>query len=156
MSGKIDTRLAELGIELPTPASPAANYVPFTISGNTLFVSGQITMWDGEIKYIGRVAAAISTEDAYQAARICGMNIIAQAKIACGGDLDRVTRVLKLGGFVNCLPEFNDMPEVINGASDLMVEVFGCEIGSHARFAVGASSLPRGIATEVDGTFEIS
>ena len=156
MSGKIDARLAELGIVIPTPASPAANYVPFTISGNTLFVSGQITMWDGEVKYIGRVGDRISKEDAYQAARICGMNIIAQAKAACGGDLDRVTRVLKLGGFVNCVPEFVDMPEVINGASDLMVEVFGSEIGSHARFAVGAVSLPRGIATEVDGTFEIA
>ena len=156
MTGKIDARLAELGIVLPTPASPAANYVPFTISGNTLFVSGQITMWEGEVKYIGRVGDSISKEDAYQAARICGINILAQVKIACGGDLDRVTRVLKLGGFVNCVPEFGDMPEVINGASDLMVDVFGSEIGSHARFAVGAVSLPRGIATEVDGTFEIS
>jgi enamine deaminase RidA (YjgF/YER057c/UK114 family) len=153
---KIDTRLAELGIELPTPNSPAANYVPFTVSENILYISGQITMWDGKIKYIGRVGENISKQDAYQAARICGINIIAQAKIACGGDLCRVLRVLKLGGFVNCTPEFSDMPEIINGASDLMVQVFGCEIGSHARFAVGAASLPRGIATEVDATFEIS
>jgi len=156
MAGKIDARLAELGIELPNPTAPAANYVPFTVSGNTVYVSGQITMSEGEIKYIGRVGDQFTTEDAYQSARICGLNIIAQVKIACGGDLDRVKRVLKLGGFVNCTADFTDMPAVINGASDLMVEVFGSEIGSHARFAVGAPSLPRGIATEVDGIFEIS
>ena len=156
MAGNIDARLAELSINLPTPTPPVANYVPFTISGTTLYVSGQITMWEGEVKYIGQVGSRISKKDAYKAARICGINIIAQAKIACGGDLCRVLRVLKLGGFVNCTPEFSDMPEVINGASDLMVQVFGSEIGSHARFAVGAASLPRGIATEVDATFEIS
>ena len=156
MNSKIDTRLADLGIELPTPTLPVANYVPFTISGTTLYISGQITMWDGEVKYIGRVGEGISKKDAYQAARICGINIIAQAKIACGGNLDRVVRVLKLGGFVNCTPDFTEMPEIINGASDLMVQVFGKEIGSHSRFAVGVASLPRGIVTEVDGTFEIS
>ena len=156
MASKIDARLADLGIELPTPIFPVANYVPFTITGTTLYVSGQITTWDGEVKYIGRVGDSITKEDAYQAARICGMNLIAQAKIACGGDLDRVVRVLKLGGFVNCTPDFGDMPEITNGASDLMVQVFGSEIGSHSRFAVGVASLPRGIATEIDGTFEIS
>ena len=156
MTGKIDARLTALNIELPTPTQPVANYVPFTISGTTLYISGQVTMCEGEVKYVGKVGTSISKDDAYKAARICGINIIAQAKIACDGDLDRVTRVLKLGGFVNCTPEFVDMPEVINGASDLMVQVFGNEIGSHARFAVGATSLPRGIATEVDGTFEIA
>ena len=156
MVSKIDARLAELGIVLPTPTPPVANYVPFIISGTTLYISGQITMWDGELKYIGQVGDSVSKEDAYQAARICGINLIAQAKIACCGDLDRVIRVLKLGGFVNCTPAFTDMPEVVNGASDLMVQVFGKEIGSHSRFAVGAASLPRGIATEIDGTFEIS
>ena len=156
MVGKIDARLAELDITLPTPTPPVANYVPFTISGATLYVSGQITMWEGEVKYIGQVGKSISKEDAYQAARICGINIIAQVKKACSGDLDRVTKVLKLGGFVNCNPEFLDIPDIINGASDLMVQVFGSEIGSHSRFAVGAASLPLGIATEVDGTFEIS
>ena len=156
MTGKIDARLTALDIELPTPTQPVANYVPFTISGTTLYISGQITMWKGAVKYVGKVGASVSKDDAYQAARICGINIIAQAKIACDGDLDRVTRVLKLGGFVNCTPEFFDMPEVINGASDLMVQVFGNEIGSHSRLAVGVTSLPRGIATEVDGTFEIA
>ncbi len=156
MAGKIDARLAELGIELPSPAVPAANYVPFTVSGNIVLVSGQITMWEGELKYIGCVGDTLTADDAYQAARICGLNLISQVKIACKGDLDRVTRVLKLGGFVNCTPGFTDMPSVINGASDLMAEVFGADIGAHARFAVGAPSLPRGIATEVDGMFEIS
>jgi len=155
MTGKIDARLAKLGIDLPTPTSPVANYAPFTISGSTLYISGQITMWDGEVKYIGRVGEQVSKEDAYQAARICGINIIAQAKIACGGNLDRVIQVLKLGGFVNCTQEFTAIPEVINGASDLIVQVFGKKIGSHSRFAVGSASLPRGIATEVEGTFEI-
>lgn len=156
MPGKIETRLSELGIQLPTPAAPAANYVPFTISGNIVFVSGQITMWDGELQYVGCVGDDLTTDEGYQAARICGLNLLAQLQVACGGNLDRVTRVLKLGGFVNCRPDFNDMPKVINGASDLMADVFGNDIGAHARFAVGAPSLPLGIATEVDGTFEIN
>ena len=156
MTGTIEARLAELDIVLPTPAAPAANYVPFTISGNIVFVSGQITMWDGELKYVGCVGDDLTTDDGYQAARICGLNLLAQLRVACGGNLDRVSRVLKLGGFVNCKASFTDMPKVINGASDLMAEVFGADIGSHARFAVGAPSLPLGIATEVDGTFEIS
>lgn len=156
MSGTIDVRLAELGISLPTPAAPAANYVPFTVSGNVVFISGQITMWDGELQYVGRVGDGLDTDDGYQAARLCGLNLLAQLKVATGGNLDRVTRVLKLGGFVNCTPDFTDMPKVINGASDLMADVFGSEVGAHARFAVGAPSLPLGIATEVDGTFEIS
>ncbi len=155
MSGKIDERLAELGIALPTPATPAANYVPYTISQNTVFVSGQITMWDGELQYVGCVGDDLTTYDGYQAARICGLNLLAQLKVACDGNLDRVTQVLKLGGFVKCRPDFGDMPQVINGASDLMAEVFGKEVGAHARFAVGTASLPFGIATEVDGLFEI-
>jgi len=156
MSGKIDARLAELGIELPTPAAPAANYVPYTISNNTVYISGQVTMWDGALKYVGCVGEDLTADDGYQAARICGLNLLAQLRAACDGDLDRVTRVLKLGGFVNCPANYGDMPKVINGASDLMADVFGSEIGAHARFAVGASSLPFGIATEVDGIFEIS
>ncbi|NQV98872.1 MAG: RidA family protein [Rhodospirillales bacterium] len=156
MPGRIETKLAELNIVLPTPAAPAANYVPFTISQNIVFVSGQITMWDGTLQYVGRVGDGLTTEDGYKAARICGLNLLAQLKVACGGSLDRVTRVLKLGGFVNCATDYTDLPKVINGASDLMAEVFGADIGAHARFAVGASSLPFGIATEVDGTFEIN
>ncbi len=154
MAGTVDQRLNELGITLPEPAAPAANYIPYVISGNLVFVSGQITMKDGEIKYVGKVGDDFSVDEGYQAARICAINLLAQVKIACGGDLDRLKRVVKLGGFVNCTADFGDQPKVINGASDLMVEVLG-DAGKHARFAVGAPSLPLGIAVEVDGIFEI-
>ena len=154
MAGQITTRLAELGIELPDPSPPAANYVPYVVSGNLVFVSGQITVWNGELRFIGKVGAEFSLEEGYEAARLCGLNLIAQARDAAGGDLDRIKRVVKLGGFVNAAPDFTDHPKVINGASDLMAEVFG-EAGKHARFAVGAGSLPLGIAVEVDGMFEL-
>lgn len=155
MTGTINARLTECGITLPEAAAPAANYVPYVITGNTLFVSGQITMLNGELQFLGRLGESMKVDEGYQAARLCGLNLIAQVKAACAGDLDRVKRVVKLGGFVNCTPDFTDHPKVINGASDLMVEVFG-EGGKHARFAVGAPSLPLGIAVEVDGVFEIS
>ena len=155
MTGTINARLTECGITLPEAAAPAANYVPYVITGNMLFVSGQITMLNGELQFLGRLGESMKVDEGYQAARLCGLNLIAQVKAACAGDLDRVKRVVKLGGFVNCTPDFTDHPKVINGASDLMVEVFG-EGGKHARFAVGAPSLPLGIAVEVDGVFEIS
>lgn len=154
MSGTIDARLKELGIELPQAAAPAANYIPYVVSGNLVFVAGQITLWNGEIKYKGKVGTDVSTEDGYQAARLCALNLIAQVREAAGGDLDRVKRVVKLGGFVNSGPDFIDQPEIVNGASDLMVEVFG-DKGKHARFAVSAASLPRNVAVEVDGIFEL-
>jgi len=154
MSGTVDKRLSELGIDLPEPSAPAANYIPYVISGNLVFVSGQITMSGGELKYLGKVGDSLGIDDGYQAARICAINLLAQVKVACGGNLDRVKQVVKLGGFVNCVPDFTDQPKVINGASDLMVEVFG-DAGKHARFAVGAPSLPLGIAVEVDGIFQI-
>jgi len=156
MAGLIDARLSEMGIELPTPAAPAANYIPFVVSGNLVFLSGQITMWDGELQYVGRLGDEFGVDEGYQAARICALNLLTQLRIACDGDLDRVKKVVKLGGFVNSTPDFTDQPKVVNGASDLMVEVFGADIGAHARFAVGAPSLPLGIAVEVDGVFEIS
>ena len=155
MAGTIDTRLAELGIELPEAAAPAANYVPYAITGNQVFVSGQVTVWNGEFKFVGRLGADYDAEAGYQAARLCGLNIIAQVKAACGGDLDRVVRCVKLGGFVNSTADFTDQPKVINGVSDLMVEVFG-DKGRHARFAVGALTLPLGVAVEVDAVFEIA
>ncbi len=151
----IDKRLAELGIVVPKPAAPAANYVPYVVSGNLIFVSGQITIEDGELVYLGRLGEDLSVEEGYRAARLCGLNLIAQAREACGGDLDRIARVLKLGGFVNATPDFTDHPKVINGASDLMVDVFG-DLGRHARFAVGAPSLPLGVSVEVDGLFEMA
>ena len=155
MSGTVENKLAELGVTLPAPAAAAANYVPYVISGNMVFVSGQITMLDGELQYLGTVGDDLTLDDGIAAARICAINLIAQVKEACGGDLDRVKRVVKLGGFVNCTAEFTDHPKVINGASGLIADAFG-EAGKHARFAVGAPSLPLGIAVEVDGIFEIS
>ena len=158
MSGKIEARLRELSIELPQPAAPVANYVPFMISatgsGNLVFIAGQICQWNGERRFVGKLGAGIGIADGQQAARLCALNILAHLRVACGGDLDRVHRCLRLGGFVNCIPEFTDMPQVVNGASDQMVEVFG-DIGRHARAAVGVSSLPGGVAVEVEATFEI-
>ncbi len=154
MTGTVNQRIADLGIILPAPAAPAANYVPYVISGNLVFVSGQITMADGELQYIGTVGDDLSLEDGIAAARLCAVNLIAQVKEACGDDLDRVSQVVKLGGFVNCTADFTDLPKVINGASDLIADVFGAA-GKHARFAVGAPSLPLGVAVEIDGVFEI-
>ncbi|MCR4376907.1 MAG: RidA family protein [Rhodospirillales bacterium] len=151
----IDTRLAELGLTLPQAAAPAANYVPYVQSGNLVFVSGQITLKDGALQYVGRVGQDFTTEQAYEAAKLCGLNLIAQVKAACGGDLDRVKRVVRLGGFVNCTSDFTDQPKVINGASDLMAQVFG-DKGKHARAAVGVNTLPLGVAVEIDGVFEVA
>ena len=154
MTGTIEERLARLAIELPDASAPAANYVPFVISGALVFVSGQIPVWNGELRHVGQVGGDLELEDGIQAARLCCLNLIAQVRAAAGGDLDRIAGVVKLGGFVNAVPGFTDHPKVINGASDLMVEVFG-DRGRHARFAVGAANLPLGIAVEVDGVFEL-
>ena len=154
MSGKIEARLGELGILLPTAPAPAANYVPYVLSGNLLFVSGQISQsLDGLIT--GRLGESLSVAEGTLAARQCGLALLAQARAACGGDLDRVLRVVKLVGFVNSTPDFTDQPEVVNGCSNLMVEVFG-EAGRHARAAVSAPSLPRGVAVEIDAVFEVA
>ena len=139
MSGTIDARLRQLGIELPEPAAPVANYVPFAVSGNLVFIAGQICQWNGERRFVGKLGAGITIADGQQAARLCALNILAHLRAACSGDLDRVRRCVRLGGFVNCTPEFTDMPQVVNGASDLMVEVFA-DKGRHARAAVGVSS----------------
>lgn len=150
---RIDQKLAELNVALPTPTPPVANYVPYVFAGNLIFISGQVSIGpDGLVK--GKLGADMTTEDGIHAAHACGVNLIAQLKAACDGDLDRVRRVVKLGGFVNCTPDFTDHPRVVNGASDLMVAVFH-EKGRHARAAVGAPSLPMGAAVEVDGVFEI-
>ena len=154
MTGNIEKNLASQGIALPQAASPAANYVPYVISGKQIAVAGQIPFWNGELTGLGKVGRDMTTEDGANIARICGLNLIAQVKAACEGNLDRVARVVKLGGFVNCTEEFCDHPEVINGASNLMVDVFG-DKGTHSRFAVGVNSLPRGVAVEVDGIFEL-
>jgi len=155
MSGTIDARLKELGIELPQATAPVANYVPYTMSDNLVVVSGQISVRAGKAEYVGKLGACISLAEGQQAAKLCALNILAHLRNACGGDLDRVKRVLRVGGFVNCTPEFTDMPQVVNGASDLMVEVFG-EAGKHARAAVGVASLPLGVAVEVEAMVEIA
>ncbi|HLI13207.1 MAG TPA: RidA family protein [Alphaproteobacteria bacterium] len=154
MAGKIDARLKDLKIELPKAASPVANYVPCVQAGNILFVSGQVTFWNGELKYVGKVGKEISVEDGQAAARLCALNVIAQAK-AHLGDLDRVKRVCQVHGFVNGTPDFIDHPKVVNGASDLFVQVFG-EAGKHARFAVGSGSLPANVAVEVAAILEVA
>lgn len=154
MSNAIETRLAELGLTLPDAPTPAANYVPFVQSGSLVFISGQISSGpDGLL--CGKLGAGVSLEDGVAAARACGLALIAQLRAACAGDLTRVKRVVKLTGFVNCAPDFTDQPKVVNGASDLMVAVFG-EAGRHARAAVGAPSLPLGVAVEIEGIFEIA
>ena len=155
MSGKIDARLKELGIELPQASAPVANYVPYTIAGNLVLVSGQVTLWGGKVEYVGKLGREIGIEDGQKAARLCALNILTHLKNACGGDLDRVRRVVRVGGFVNCTPEFIDQPQVVNGASNLMAEVFG-DAGRHARAAVGVASLPFGVAVEVEAMFEIA
>ena len=150
---KIEARLSELGIVLPTPAAPVANYVPFVRTGNELHISGQVsTDASGGIK--GTVGADVDFDSAVKAARLCGINLIAQFKAACEGDLDRVARVVKLGGFVQAGPEFHDIPKVINGCSDLMVEVFG-DAGRHARSAVGVYKLPLNFAVEIDAVIAV-
>ena len=152
--GQIDDRLQELGVEIPNPAVPVANYVGWVRTGNLVFTAGQVTVKDGEFLHVGKVGAEISVEEAAEAAKLCAINIIAQVKQACDGDLDRVKRIVKLVGFVNGVPEFTDHPKVINGASDFMVEVFG-DKGKHARSAVGAGSLPLNIAVEIEAVVEV-
>ena len=153
--GKINKRLAELAIELPVAPKPAANYLPYVQTGKLVFISGQVPMVGAIPQYVGKVGSDFSVEDGAACARLCAINVLAQLRAACDGDLDRVVRCVKLGGFVNCTPAFTDQPQVVNGASNLIVEVFG-ENGKHARGALGASSLPLGVAVEIDAIFELS
>ena len=153
----IENRLKELGITLPTPVPPVANYVPFTISGNLLAVSGQICAGlDGKIaeRHVGKLGGKVTPEAGKEAARFAAINVVAQVKAALG-DLDRVTRCLRLGGFINSTPDFTPLPQVMNGASDFMVEVFG-DKGRHARSTIGVANLPLDCAVEVEGLFEIA
>jgi enamine deaminase RidA (YjgF/YER057c/UK114 family) len=155
MAGTIDKKLAELGIILPEPAAPVANYVPFVRTGNFMVVSGQICFGaDGKLVAKGKLGAGVSMEDGQKAARACAVNLLAQIKAGLG-DLDKVVRVVRLGGFINSTPDFIDVPKVMNGASDLMVAVFG-DKGRHARSTVGVASLPLDAAVEVEGAFEVA
>jgi len=155
MTGRIETRLKDLGIALPAPPAPVASYVPTVKTGNLVFVSGQIPAGPTGLQYVGIVGLDLSVDDGKAAARLCAINLLAQVKAACDGDLDRVTRCVKLSVFVNAVPGFTQHPEIANGASDLMVQVFD-EAGKHARAAVGAGSLPRNVAVEVEAVFEIA
>ncbi|MFV2034004.1 MAG: RidA family protein [Halocynthiibacter sp.] len=153
MSGTLETRLAELGITLPHAPAPAANYVPHVQVGDIVYVSGQISSGaDGLI--CGKLGADMSTEDGAAAAKTCAVSLLVQLRSACGGDLDRLVRVVKLTGFVNSTVDFTDQPKVINGASDFLVEALG-DAGRHARSAVSAASLPLGVAVEIEGIFQI-
>jgi enamine deaminase RidA (YjgF/YER057c/UK114 family) len=153
MSGEFESRLAELGVSLPDAPAPAANYVPYVISGDLVFVSGQISMKDGAF-VTGKLGADMDVAAGAAAAKTCAIALLAQVKAACGGDLDRLKRVVKLTGFVNSTPDFTDQPKVINGASDFLVEALG-EAGRHSRSAVGAVALPLGVAVEIEGIFQI-
>ncbi len=149
-----EKRLRELGITLPDASAPAANYVPFVQVGSTLYVSGQISRDDAGL-ILGVVGDSLSIEEGAAAAKTCALQLLAQVKAACGGDLDRLIRVVKLTGFVNSTKDFTDQPKVINGCSDFLVELLG-DAGRHARSAVSAGALPLGVAVEIEGIFEIS
>lgn len=156
MTNTIEQNLEKLGIVLPTPVPPVANYVPFVLTGSLLSISGQIPVdLQGNFPYLGKVGKEVSEEDAVKAARLCAINIISQARVACEGDLQRVVRIVKLGAFVNCIDGFAGQPAIVNGASDLMVAVFG-EAGKHSRSAVGTNSLPLNVPVEIDALIEIS
>lgn len=150
----IEARLAELGVTLPDAPAPAANYVPYVISGNMVYVSGQISMADGQL-ICGKLGADMGIDAGTAAARSCAISLLAQLKAACGGNVDRLQRVVKLVGFVNSTADFTDQPKVINGASDFMVAALG-DAGRHARSAVSAASLPLGVAVEIEAIFEIA
>ena len=154
MAGKFESNLAKLGVILTEAPAPAANYVPFVKIGDLVYVSGQVSQnTDGFI--VGKLGATMSTEQGAEAARTCAIALLAQVKAACGGDLDRLVRVVKLSGFVNSTQDFLEQPQVINGASNFLVEALG-DAGKHARAAVSAPSLPKGVAVEIEGIFQIS
>jgi len=154
VSNKIESRLTELGIALPVPGNPVANFVPFVIAGGLVFMSGQLPRAEGKLAYVGKLGRDVNVEQGQAAARLCALHLLAQLKIACGGDLDRVVRCVRLTGFVNSDPEFKNHPAVIKGASDVMTQIFG-DRGKHARTAVGVAALPGNASVEVEGIFQI-
>lgn len=153
MSGRISSRLIELGITLPPAPKPVASYCPFVVTGNMIVVSGQVPLDQDGLQFRGKLGRDFDVAEGQAAARLCGLNILAQLENALEGDLDRVSRIVRLGGFVNCADDFSEQPQVINGASDLMLEVFG-DNGRHARAAVGVNALPAGVAVEIDAIAE--
>ena len=155
MQGTIESRLLQLGIELPQPSSPGANYVPFIRSGNLVFLTGQLSQWNGERRFIGKLGREFDVAQGREAARLCALNLIAHLREAVDGDLDRVIKTVRLAGYVNSAPDFHGQSQVINGASDLFIELFG-EAGRHTRMAVGVAALPYNVAVEVEGVFEVA
>ncbi len=154
MPGRVEATLAEIGITLPRPMAPIANYVPYVVTGNLVVVSGQVPARDGVVAVTGRVGISLSIDQGKAAARLCFINVLGHLKAACDGDLDRVRRVVRLGGFIASPPEFTEHAQVMNGASDLAVAVFG-DAGRHARTTIGVPALPADAAVEVEGMFEI-
>ena len=153
--GRIEQRLADLGITLPTPMAPVANYVAYVANGDTVVISGQIPARDGKVAYTGKLGDAVPLDVGVQAAQLCFINLLAQLRVACGGDLDRVVQVVRLGGFIAATPEFTQHAQVMNGASDMAVAVFD-DAGRHARTTIGVPSLPLDAAVEVEGMFRIA
>lgn len=151
--GKFESRLAELGVTLPDAPAPAANYVPYVQAGDILYVSGQVPK-DGDTLITGKLGDDMDTPAGAEAAKVCAIALLAQVKAACGGDLDRLVRVIKLTGFVNSTSDYGEQPAVVNGASDFMGEALG-DAGKHSRSAVSAASLPFGVAVEIEGIFQI-
>jgi enamine deaminase RidA (YjgF/YER057c/UK114 family) len=154
MAGLVEAKLAELGITLPKPMAPIATYVPFVVTGRLVVISGQLPAVDGRVAITGKLGSGLTVEQGQQAAQRCFINVVAQLKVAAEGDLDRVRRVVRLGGFIACTPDFTQQAQVMNGASDLAVAVFG-EAGRHARTTIGVAALPLDAAVEVEGMFEL-
>ena len=152
--GLVDARLKELGVQLPRPGKPGANYVPFVRSGNLVFLTGQLPQWNGQRRFVGKLGREFGILEGQLAARLCAVNLMAHLREALHGDLDRLVRTVRLAGYVNSTPNFCAQSQVIDGASDLFVEVFG-DAGRHTRIAVGVSALPYDVAVEVEGTFEV-
>ena len=154
MAGQVEKRLADAGVKLPAAAKPGGNYVPAVVTGNLVFMAGQLPYRDGKIAVTGKLGAGVAVEQGYEAAKLCALNLLAQLKAEIG-DLDRVRRCVRIGGFVNCTPDFADHPKVSNGASDLMALAFG-DAGRHARTTVGMAALPAGASVEIEAVFEIA
>ncbi|HSE63271.1 MAG TPA: RidA family protein [Thermoanaerobaculia bacterium] len=152
---RIDERLRELDIALPQPSTPGANYVPTVRSGNLVFLTGQLSQWNGERRFVGKLGREFDVAEGQQAARLCALNLISHLRAALDGNLDRVVRCVRIAGYVNSTPDFTGQSQVVNGASDVFVSVFG-EAGRHTRMAVGVSALPYDVAVEVEAVFEIS
>ena len=154
VGGLVESRLTDLSIELPTASTPGANYVPFVRSGSLVFLTGQLSQWNGERRYVGKLGREFGVEDGQKAARLCALNLVAHLRTAVEGDFDRVRRWVRVSGFVNSTPDFTAQSQVVNGASDLLVQLFG-DSGRHARMAVGVSALPYDVAVEVEAVVEV-